>query len=89
MKSREIIVFLNPDLLKSEAGFEKLKEFVFQNTPSDYSIIDFADGELTSKSALGSSEHLILLPDTSMIDYLTISGGYWKMTFNSLKKFLE
>lgn len=85
MDFKETKVFIKPDLLQSEAGFDALKEYFSTTTPEDYTMIrDLVDGELVVKSALDSP----IISSYSSADYFAISGGYWKMSVDSIRKFL-
>lgn len=88
MDVKETRVFIKPDLLQSEAGRNALKEYFSTTTPEDYTMIrDLVDGKLVVKSALGDS--ISVSSNHVMADIFAISGGYWKMSVESIRKFLD
>lgn len=88
MELKETRVFINPDLLQSEAGFDALKEYFSTTTPEDFTMIcDLVDGELVVKSALGD-DTLPISSSHKMADYFAIMGGYCKMSVATMRKFL-
>lgn len=90
MKKGSKTIFINPDLLKSQCGFEMLSEYLSTNTVEKYSIIsEIVDGKLKISSP-SSSVACAHFHDDVLIyfDATNINCGYWKMTLESLKNFL-
>lgn len=84
MKNGETIIFINPELLRSECGFEMLKDYLASNTPESFSrISDIVDGELVIESP-----DLKLGGCISTADSIWINSGYWKVTVESLREFI-
>lgn len=87
MDLKETRVFIKPDLLQSEAGFDALKEYFSTTTPEDFTMIsDLINGELVVKSALGNP--ITISSNHTLADFYAIRGGYWKMSVESIRKFL-
>lgn len=88
MELKETRVFINPDLLQSEAGFDALKEYFSATTPEDFTMIcDLVDGKLVVKSALGDDSFPTASCHT-MADYFAIMRGYCKMSVETIRKIL-
>lgn len=75
------IFFINPNLLKEQAGFELLKDFAATNPE----IVEFS-------TIVGVSEGVLVIDTPEKCPYtfrLQLSKGYWMVTLDSLKKFLD
>lgn len=88
-KLKETRVFINPDLFKSEAGFEALKDYFSVTTPADCTMIsEIADGELVVEDILTSDTYAIC-NNRVMCDYYCMINGYFKMSVCAIRNFLE
>lgn len=87
-KLKETRVFINPDLLQSEAGFDALKDYFSTTTPADCTMIyGIVDGELLTEDILTSSTHSICT-NRIMCDYYAMTNGYFKMSVFAIRNFL-